>query len=360
MAGNVASLCRAADFSAWQRKMKVTFSGYDKTEPLTNFPALVALGTNIGAFSYSDFASQTGGDLRFSDESQAELAYEVDKWDTNGTSHVWVRVPVLTNGVAVWAYWKNPLQTTPPACTTNGAVWSEGYAGVWHLQELTGTCADASGNGNSGTPYGSPNQDVSGKIAGADQFDGVNDYIQCADSASLDLTNQVTVEAWVYLDNLSNARRFVCKGTYSNQGNYFCDMLNNGKSRFFFYNGGWRVATTVSSVMSAGVWQHVVGTARWNGSQTLVSMYVNGVSRSLDTSSFSQRLLADNQPLMFGSIVSDPSYFMQGRMDEVRVSSTARSANWVWAGYMTAASNSAFCTYGTVQTAAEGPVFKGW
>jgi hypothetical protein len=47
-------------------------------------------------------------------------------------------------------------------------------------------------------------------------------------------------------------------------------------------------------------------------------------------------------------------------MDEVRVSSTARSADWVWANYMTAASNSAFCAYGTVQTAAEGPVFKGW
>jgi len=32
-----------ADFSAWSRKLKITFSGYDGTAPLTNFPALIAL-----------------------------------------------------------------------------------------------------------------------------------------------------------------------------------------------------------------------------------------------------------------------------------------------------------------------------
>jgi len=42
-----------------------------------------------------------------------------------------------------------------------------------------------------------------------------------------------------------------------------------------------------------------------------------------------------------------PAYFL-GSIDEVRISSTARSADWVWAEYMTAASNAAFTAYSLV------------
>ena len=45
-----------ADFSRWDHKMKITFSGYTKTEPLTNFPVLVVLNEDIPGFDYSHFA----------------------------------------------------------------------------------------------------------------------------------------------------------------------------------------------------------------------------------------------------------------------------------------------------------------
>ena len=35
----------ADDFSAWGRKAQITFSGYTGAETLTNFPALVVLGS---------------------------------------------------------------------------------------------------------------------------------------------------------------------------------------------------------------------------------------------------------------------------------------------------------------------------
>ena len=57
------STAMAGTFDAWEYRMKITFSGYDKPEPLTNFPALVVLSTNITNFAYSDFYSASGSDL---------------------------------------------------------------------------------------------------------------------------------------------------------------------------------------------------------------------------------------------------------------------------------------------------------
>lgn len=85
----------AGQFDAWQNSLKITFN-YNENEPQTNFPVLVQLSTAIQGFNYSQFASASGADLRFSDGSGTlELSYEIESWNTSGTSYVWVKVPVL-------------------------------------------------------------------------------------------------------------------------------------------------------------------------------------------------------------------------------------------------------------------------
>ncbi len=44
---------------------RITFNGYDRAEPLTNFPALVGLGGHVFGFDYATFRAPDGGDLRF-------------------------------------------------------------------------------------------------------------------------------------------------------------------------------------------------------------------------------------------------------------------------------------------------------
>ena len=43
----MSSLAGATDFSSWQQKFKITFSGYTQSETLTNFPALVVLASAL-------------------------------------------------------------------------------------------------------------------------------------------------------------------------------------------------------------------------------------------------------------------------------------------------------------------------
>ncbi len=77
--------------------MKITLAGYTRPSTLTDFPALVRLSTNITDFSYSQFKSDIGGDLRFSaSDGTTELDYEIDTWDSGGNSYVWIEVPLLS------------------------------------------------------------------------------------------------------------------------------------------------------------------------------------------------------------------------------------------------------------------------
>ena len=73
-----------------------------------------------------------------------------------------------------------------------------GLVGGWGFDETTGTSAnDSSGRGNTGTISGAT-RTTAGKIGSALTFDGVNDWVTVADSASLDLTTRATLEAWVF------------------------------------------------------------------------------------------------------------------------------------------------------------------
>lgn len=92
-------------FRAW--KSTITFPGFTAAVPMTNFPALVKLakGHPLG-FDPAD-CTAGGGDLLFTDADGNYLSYEIDTWNPEGTSFVWVSVPELTAGTSVFLYWKS-------------------------------------------------------------------------------------------------------------------------------------------------------------------------------------------------------------------------------------------------------------
>ena len=108
------------DWSGFAKSVKVSFSQYAGAAALANFPALVRLSAANG-FDHSAFRAARGGDLRFSDAGGNLIPHEIDTWNENGVSLVWVKVPLLTSDTEIFAYYGSDAPGTALAASD---VWS--------------------------------------------------------------------------------------------------------------------------------------------------------------------------------------------------------------------------------------------
>ena len=114
----------------------------------TDFPVLVRLPAAVS----SQLQAADGTDLYFEDESEAPLAFEVETFNPDGTTFVWVKVPSLSSATRLTVYFggSENVGNDPTA------VWSR-YVGVWHFDADaagTTTVADATGHALDATTAG--------------------------------------------------------------------------------------------------------------------------------------------------------------------------------------------------------------
>ena len=99
--------------------------------PLTNFPVAVRISAaRIRGFRYSDIASPD--DLLFSStESKVPYPFEVETWNPEGESVVWVRLPLMCTNTQFRMSFNLPYR---PEILDSTTVWSAStFHGVWHM-----------------------------------------------------------------------------------------------------------------------------------------------------------------------------------------------------------------------------------
>jgi len=184
----------------WAYRKKITIDHNSVPSTLTNFPVLINTAdadwretSNGGHVAQSD-----GGDILFtSSDGITKLAHEIEKYTPiTGELIAWVKVPSLSAVIdtEIYIYYGNA------GCADQWDVsgtWESDYKMVQHLEESSGTHYDSTQYGNDGTPHGGVIQGTAGKIDGADDFDGVDDYIACGDDTSLNIADSITIEALV-------------------------------------------------------------------------------------------------------------------------------------------------------------------
>jgi len=88
--------------------------------------------------------------------------------------------------------------------STAGSASAELVA-YWKFDEGSGTTAfDSSGNGLNGTLMGDT-QWAAGKMGGALEFDGDGDYVDCGNNELFDITDELSVSAWVNIRSVTAA-----------------------------------------------------------------------------------------------------------------------------------------------------------
>lgn len=325
----------AADFTEFPHAMKITFPGYTRPETLRSFPVLVVLSETVPNFKYSQFASSDGSDLRFADANDVQLSYEVERWDPQGDSYIWVKVPELTGGkTAIHAYWGNPEAAKSPTDARTVSTWSNGYAGVWHLERPE---AVDSLNENAGRSKGSAA--VRGVVGDAQQFSGSADDVIVVERVTprLEIEGPVSLSAWVRPLSANAMVGIVTKG--SGWGDFNLH-LKAGSIRPSFelkpFLPDAAKAPVAKTSLQPQTWYHLCGT--WDG--TTARLYVNGIEEA--AASAEGDINTSSRILRIGAI---ENRFGPCQIDEVRISNVGRSADWVWACWQNQARPSEFCAY---------------
>ncbi len=119
----------------FRKFIEITLRGnlHSGEEAIAGLPALVKLSeATIPGFRYSQFSLANGEDMMFVDENDKPISHEVDTWDTNGESLIWVKIPSTAVQTKIKMYYGyGAISSEEPH-----DVWSE-YVGVWHLNDAT-------------------------------------------------------------------------------------------------------------------------------------------------------------------------------------------------------------------------------
>jgi hypothetical protein len=156
-----------------------------------------------------------------------------------------------------------------------------------------------------------------GKVARSFSFDGVDDYVEVPNDSSLN-PDAITIDAWLYLEELKSVQFVVAKDNGSSQRDYFIDLLDDQFKFVVIAPGAGSSGEAAGGSLSLGAWHHVAGT--YDGST--VKAYVDGAE--VASTPYSGGIGHSATPFWIGQ--RNGSYF-HGRIDEVEVFNRALTAD---------------------------------
>jgi RHS repeat-associated protein len=330
------SQCTSNGYS-YQRAIVISHMLVPNTDQI-NFPFLFNTTDPLLATTANNghVTSPNGYDIFFTSDpaGQNALNYEMEKYNpATGQVIAWVQIPTLshTSDTVIYLFYGNPNVTTSQQNATG--VWDSYYEAVYHLANVgSGNAVDSTTNGNNGTASGATQ--AQGEIDGAASFNGTSSLVTAPNSSSLDVTSAVTLCAWIDPASISSGQRIVSKGnTGDSNSSYYLYLDSSSNLHMAVNNTGWN--DVGYALKSANSWYYACGTFDGNNR----NLYVNGqLQYSIAQSA---TISISNAPFYIGGQYSDTQFF-DGIIDEVSVSSVARSADWIASEYLNQSSPASF------------------
>jgi len=201
---------------------------------------------------------------------------------------------------------------------------NQGLIGWWSFDDGTGT--DHSGFGHTGTLTNGPVL-AEGKFGYGLDFDGTNDYIDIADADDLSFgdgssDSPFSMSIWFYAHLTSG--RLLAKATGVTVGEYY--LIASGSKLYFRLvdeSATAYLGLLQSGTFSQNTWNHVIATYNGDGTNSGMSLYINGVLNSASNSNTGTYVAMENSgiPLQIGK---RDTYF-NGVLDDARLYDRALS-----------------------------------
>lgn len=257
------------------------------------------------------------------------LYVEITEWDRGVLRAVlWVRVPRINPGEETRLYFyydANHAEMTDYVGDTGEPaaqmVWSNGYSGVWHMKSVDGVVLDSTPHEHHGTIYGAT--ETTGPLGKCLSFDGVDDYIEIAQSL---LLRPDTGTLHGYLthrgEHLMGEGGVWMDAATSTQNRLLINDL--GRVRAQYRIGGADVLVDAGSGHNIPVDTPAVFGLTHDGDR--LSIFLNGVG-VVDTPA-TGTLGSGTSPISIGRGQPDIYYF-DGTIYQITISSIARSPAWI-------------------------------
>lgn len=184
----------------------------------------------------------------------------------------------------------------------------------WQLDESSGSTAEDSAGNNDGVLHSDPQwRPSNGRMNGALEFDGLDDYVDCGNNSVFDITDEITVAAWVNISRVNvDWQTIVAKGDSAWRLSTAEDEM-----RFHFaVTGGppWNYVNG-DTVVDADEWHHVCGT--YDGMN--MRLYVDGMEDSASPVAESNGVSVCEYNVFIGENEEQRGRYWDGLIDDVRI-----------------------------------------
>jgi RHS repeat-associated protein len=311
----------------------------------TNFPFL--FNTTNPTFATiangGQVANSNGYDIVFTSDSAGQniLNYEVEQYNpVTGQVVAWVSIPTLSHAsdTLVYVFYGNPSITTSQQ--NPSGVWDSNFNAVYHLKTTsTGTSvADSTANGNSGIAGNNgialPTEGTGVFGAGAGSFNGSQGIYLPSFAIST-----FTVSAWIFPTISGDTGAFLAGPIGA------MEARQRGDNTLDLVDEDVVDMGASSSLLTMNAWNHVA--ISYDGATA--SLFINGAPSG--TNSISQSFGSGNYYI--GEAQNGENFI--GNIDQLKLSTSVRSSDWIATEYNNQNSPSAFYSVSTENGFAVSP-----
>lgn len=305
----------------WAFRKEITFdltpAGADIPGTPTDVPILIRL--SLGNFQYFGDSKPDGSDFRFiAADDKTPLKYHIERFDSQAQlAFVWVRVPRLSGGAntdKIFLYYGNKQA---PAGAEAPGTYDTNQVLIYHFGAKSGSPQDSTAYKSEPSAFNAEVNPASligsgAKFAGAQTISiPANGAVHLSQGKGFTLSSWVRIEAaqsQAYVAQLSENGRELVLGI-------------NGTQAFARYNsGGSPVQLTQTGQLTTGEWHHLA-IRLGDGHLTL---FVDGADAA-HADAAAQEI---GGALTIGGSAANSNY-LSGELDELEVSNTARSGDWL-------------------------------
>jgi hypothetical protein len=339
---------------AYRKRIRIDYGKVAGGANLANYPLLINIAADpnlvwVGSAATGHIQSANGWDTYFTAaDGVTPLDQQIESYaQATGAFITWVRVPVVYFSAYTYIYMYYGGSAAAPNPSVN-TVWDANYKAVFHL--TGGSLADATATlpSNNGTNSGSTTNAAT-IIGSGISFPAASTtkYAQMGLNGCNGGSGNGSVELWAYSTAFTASTYYFGQTTlpaYADRIQIYIGATSGANGILYLGMGSNHNLNTNVATINPNKWYHIVLTWATTGAGVgNYTIYVNGVSAATGV------YAAFSAINTYGDLGNDGdpaqrTEQMTGSVDELRVSTTTRTAGWVTTCYNNENSPSTFYT----------------